>query len=75
MEWQLLSEALSAEMAEIKIRWKKVIYPKIRQSSKSGGCPKWSILEDKILNLGFKQDISWDDEGRYFLPQRSLGSI
>jgi hypothetical protein len=47
----------------------------IRQSSKVGGSLKWSILEDKILNVGFKQSISWEEDGRIFLPQRSLGSI
>jgi hypothetical protein len=60
MNWQILSDALEASIDEIKLRWKKVVYPMlIRQSSKVGGSVKWSILEDKILNVGFKQSISW----------------
>lgn len=47
----------------------------IRQSSKVGGSLKWSVLEDKILNVGYRQAINWEDQGRIFLPQRSLGSI
>jgi hypothetical protein len=47
----------------------------IRQSSKVGGSLKWSILEDKLLNIGFKQSVNWEENGRVFLPQRSLGSI
>jgi hypothetical protein len=60
MDWKLLSEALEVESDEIKMRWKKVVYPKmIRQSSKVGGSLKWSVLEDKILNVGYRQAISW----------------
>ena len=76
MDWKLLSEALEIESDQIKLRWKKVVYPKmIRQSSKVGGSLKWSVLEDKILNVGYRQAINWQDQGRIFLPQRSLGSI
>ena len=76
MDWKLLSEALEIETDQIKLRWKKVVYPKmIRQSSKVGGSLKWSVLEDKILNVGYRQAINWQDQGRIFLPQRSLGSI
>lgn len=60
MNWDLLSEALEASPDEIKLRWKKVIYPgMISNASKVGGSIKWSILEDKILNVGFKQGINW----------------
>jgi hypothetical protein len=45
MSWHLLSEALEASVDEIKLRWKRVVYPKmIRQSSKVGGSLKWSVL-------------------------------
>ena len=61
MNWQLLSDALEANIDEIKLRWKKIVYPMmIRQTSKVGGSVKWSILEDKILNVGFKQSIDWE---------------
>lgn len=44
------------------MRWKHVIYPTItKQNFKVGGSLKWSFAEDKILNFGYKQDISWDD--------------
>jgi hypothetical protein len=76
MSWELLSDALEASADEIKLRWKKVVYPRmIRQTSKVGGSLKWSILEDKILNIGYKQGVSWEGDGRIFLPQRSMGSI
>lgn len=45
MSWLLLSEALEASIDEIKLRWKRVVYPMmIRQSSKVGGSLKWSVL-------------------------------
>jgi len=58
------------------MRWRKVVYPKmIRQSCKVGGSLKWSAEEDKILSIGYKQNIDWEEVGRYFLPQRSMGSF
>lgn len=58
------------------MRWKNIVYPTItKQGFKVGGSLKWSLPEDKILNFGFKQEISWEDEGRFFLPIRTLGSI
>lgn len=58
------------------MRWKEVIYPKIiKQSSKVGGSLKWSALEDKILNIGYKQGINWESDAKIFLGPRSLGSI
>ena len=40
-----------------------------------GGSLKWSALEDNILNIGFKQGISWESDAKVFLGPRSIGSI
>ena len=36
---------------------------------------KWSSLEDRVLTNGYRLNINWEDEGKYFLPMRSLGSL
>jgi hypothetical protein len=60
MSWSSLAEIFNTNLDEIKLRWKKQIYPKmIRQFYRIGGSLKWSILEDKILSLGYHKKIDW----------------
>jgi hypothetical protein len=45
MSWQVLADTLETDIEEIKLRWKKVIYPNmIKQGLKVGGSLKWSVL-------------------------------
>lgn len=75
-DWETLANAVEADVLESQVRWRNVIYPTmIRGVPKSGMSSKWTLLEDKILNQGQKKKISWEKEGKIFLPSRSFGSI
>ena len=59
---------------ELKARWIKAIYPKIKNSLKIGGAVKWSTSEDSILYGADKAKISYLDL-MFFLPGRTVYSI
>ena len=76
LDWDELAKHLETTPDELKLRWKKVIYPAlIRNPGDTEQGPKWSLLEDKILSIGEKREIDWENDSRFFLPMRTFGSI
>ena len=74
LDWKELGRILNASVDDVKLRWKKVIYPSSVQTSKEGAS-KWSKVEDSLLERGYKNEIDIRGELKPFFPIRSSGSM
>ena len=72
--WEEIASKFSTDIDEVKNRWIKVVFPRIRNTHKIGGAVKWSASEDSILYLADKNKISYLDL-MFFLPGRTVYSI
>lgn len=53
LDWDELAKHLETTADEIKLRWRKIIFPTlIKSPGDQKYVPKWSLLEDKILSIG-----------------------
>jgi hypothetical protein len=55
-------------------RWQSVIYNTIKLDDKVGGFHKYSVEEDSILSIGYRNGLDWK-EIMTFLPGRTEFSI
>jgi hypothetical protein len=65
---------MDCPLIEAKNRWRKTIYDMIKLDDKVGGFLKYSIEEDAILMIGYRNGLNWNDL-MVFLPGRSEFSI
>ena len=74
VSWKRLSEEFKVSTKEVKSRWCKIVYPRIKIENKIGGALKWSSEEDSILKGGLNRKLTWHQIASY-LPDRTEYSI
>lgn len=65
---------MGCSAAQAKNRWQQAIYNTIKLDDKVGGFHKYSVDEDSILSIGYRNGLDWG-EIMTFLPGRTEFSI